>query len=101
MKLSESLKYSIEAGARFDSLATTVALQKWCANAGWPADVVNVLSVVNNGSEHAIYYPPYVTAKINDLEYGTQNTPPSYVLRKFLDQIDDTPFVEGMLGAMF
>lgn len=101
MKLSESLKYAVDAGARFDSLATTVALRKWCANAGWPAEVVNVLSVINDGSEHTIYYPPYITARVTELEYGTQSTPPGYVLRKFLDQIDDGPFAKGMLEAMF
>lgn len=101
MRLSQLLKSSVDAGARFDSLITTKALQKWCIDAGWPSDIVNVLSVINDGSEHTIYYPPYVTARVHDLEYGNQSTPPSYVLRKFLDQIDDGPFAAGMLGGIF
>ena len=100
MRLSESLKYSIEAGARFDSLATTQSLREYCLANGWPAELVNNLSVINNGSEHTIYYPPYLGARVIDLEY-TPETPTFGTLRKFLDQINDAPFVEGMLEAMF
>ncbi len=101
MRLSETLKNSINEGARFDSAVTTRALQKHCLENGWPADVVNVISVQNTGSEHIIYYPPYLKSKINDLEYGTQTTAPSGVLRRFLDNIDDTALATGILGAMF
>jgi hypothetical protein len=101
MRLSELLKNSINEGARFDSAATTKALQEYCLKRGWPAEVVNNLSIINDGSEHTVYYPPYLTSKINDLEYGNQNTQPSGTLRRFLDTIDDSVYANGILGAMF
>jgi hypothetical protein len=100
MRLAELLKYSIDEGARFDSAVTTKSLQKYCLNDGWPEEVVNNLSIVNNGSEHTIYYPPYLTPKVNELEYGTQSTPPTGTLRRFLDNMDESPYVAGMLGAI-
>ena len=101
MRLSELLKNSLDEGARFDSAATTKALQKYCLDHGWPAEVVNNLSIINDGSEYTVYYPPYLTSKVNDLEYGTQSTQPSGTLRRFLDTIDDSAYATGILGAMF
>lgn len=100
MRYSESLKYSIEAGARFDSVATTQALREYCLANGWPAEVASNLSIINNASEHTVYYPPYLGPKLIDLEY-TPETPTFGTLRKYLEQINDAPFVKGMLEAMF
>ena len=101
MRLAEILKNSIDEGARFDTFKTTIALQKYCSDAGWPTEVVNNLSIINNNNEHVIYYPPYLTSKVNDLEYGTISNPPSYVLRKFLNNVDDSAYAQGILEAMF
>jgi hypothetical protein len=101
MRLSERLRNSINEGARLDSAATTKALHDWCLSYGWPAEVVNNLSVINDGGTYTIYYPPYLTSKINDLEYGTQTSAPQYVLRGFLEQINDAAYAKGILGAMF
>jgi hypothetical protein len=101
MRLSEILRSSIDEGARFDSAVTTKALQKYCVENGWPAEVANNLSIQNDGSKYTVYYPPYLISKINDLEYGTQSTQPSGVLRRFLDTIDDSALATGILGAMF
>lgn len=99
MRLSESLKYSISEGARFDSLATTNDLRDYCRANGWPSDVVNNMSVVNDGSQHTIYYPPYLGRRVVELEY-TPETPTFATLRKFLDQTNDVNFAAGILGAM-
>jgi hypothetical protein len=100
MRLSERLRDSLTEGARFDSAVTTKALRDYCRKSGWPADVVNNLSIKNEGDEYTVYYPPYLTSKINDLEYGTQNSQPGNVLRRFLDSIDDSPYAQGILGAL-
>jgi len=100
MRLSERLKNSFNEGARFDSAVTTKALRDYCLAAGWPAGVVNNLSIQNDGDEYTVYYPPYLTSQVNDLEYGTQSTQPGNVLRRFLDSIDDSAYASGILGAI-
>ncbi len=101
MRLSELLKNSATEGARFDSIETTKALHKYCLDNGWPAEVVNNLSIINNSSEYTIHYPSYLAPKVNDLEFGTQSISPSGVLRRFLDVIDDSPYAKGILRRMF
>jgi hypothetical protein len=57
------------------------------------------MSVVNDGSQHTIYYPPYLGHRVIELEY-TPETPTFGTLRRFLDQINDANFAAGILGAM-
>lgn len=62
----------------------TKQLRKEATNANWPASVVKNLSVKTVKTGITISYPQDIEAEVGDLEYGTMNTPPSPVLRKFV-----------------
>jgi hypothetical protein len=101
MTLAELITSSSTEGARFDSAAGTLDLQKHCLGYGWPQEIVNNLSFVNDGSKEYVYFPPYLAPRIKDLEFGTQDSPPTGVLRKFLDTRNEGAYVEGMLATLF
>lgn len=51
--------------------------------AGWPDGVCDALSVVYRGGAFAVTYPETLQATIDILETGTQDKPPTAVLRRF------------------
>ena len=68
---------------------------------GWPEEVASQMSVTQEGGEYTISYPPHLAAKVNFLEYGDQDTPPSSVLRNFLtNYIDGDAFARGMSQSL-
>lgn len=101
MRLLELLTSSLTEGARFDSFVTSRRLKTFCRMNGWPEEVASQMSVTQKGGEYTISYPLHLAAKVNFLEYGDQNTPPSSVLRNFLtNYIDDDAFARGMSRSL-
>ena len=87
----------------------TPLLKDTAIKAGWPPYIVNEMVVKEEDGELYIDYPPELTNKINDIEYGTQNSAPNSVLRVFLsrhqsqtDEFSDTVYVDALaeLGAL-
>ena len=57
--------------------------------AGWPSHVVSSLSVKKLDGSVYIDYPSVVSNEVLDLEYGTENSQPSAVMRNFKNRNSD------------
>jgi hypothetical protein len=67
----------------------------------WPENVVSQLYIVHKDGEYVIYYPPAISAEVNFLEYGDQDTPPSAVFRNFLTNfIDQDSFATALSKSL-
>jgi hypothetical protein len=62
----------------------TLELRDLAVEAGWPLNVAASLSVALINGNLNIDYPEELDNQIQDLEYGSSNTPPKSVLRKFM-----------------
>lgn len=101
MRLTELITNSLSEGAEYDSFLTTQRLRTFCRINGWPEEVASQMSIRNVDGEYTIYYPPHLAAKVNFLEYGDQDTPPSAVLRNFLtNYIDTDAFATGISRSL-
>ena len=101
MKLSDLITSSVSAAEIEDSRITTQRLKTWCRMNKWPEAVVSQISIVHKDGEYKIYYPPHLSAQVNFLEYGDQDTPPSAVLRNFLTNfIDQDSFATGLSKSL-
>jgi hypothetical protein len=87
----------------------TPILKDTAIKAGWPPYIVNEMVVKEEDGELYIDYPLELTDKINDIEYGTQNSAPNSVLRLFLsrhqsksDEFSDNVYVDALeaMGAL-
>lgn len=67
----------------------TVGLRKHALAHGWPTHLAQRLSVSHEDGRVAIAYPDHLADEILDLEYGTEDTPPSPVLRTFNNRMDE------------
>ena len=81
----------------------TPLLKDTAIKAGWPPYIVNEMVVKEEDGELYIDYPNDLTNRINDLEYGTENSAPNAVLRLFLsrhqsksDEFSDTVFIDAL-----
>ena len=99
--ITELLTNSLYEGAEFDSSVLTSRLRTFCRINGWPEDVWTQMSIRQEYGQYTIYYPPSLAAKVNFLEYGDQDTPPSAVLRNFLtNYIDTDAFATGISRSL-
>lgn len=56
---------------------------------GWPKEVTSQISLVTTRTAIGVYYPANLTEEIENLEFGTLTTPPSWVLRRIDELIDE------------
>ena len=68
------------------SRSLTLNLRNMAAEHGWHPDLVKNLHVLFDGSDLKIHYPDSLKNHIHDLEYGTEHTRPTAVLRKFKNE---------------
>ena len=61
----------------------TYELRQSALDHGWHPEIVNNLFVVHTGHEFKVHIPKQHSKSVHDLEYGTESTPPTAVLRKF------------------
>jgi hypothetical protein len=66
----------------------TQSLRKQLSAAGWPASVVQALSVKHGHAGFDIDIPEQVKSSVLDLEYGTRTSSPRGSLRKFRRQLN-------------
>lgn len=66
----------------------TQELREEATKANWPTIVVTQLSVVIKDDEFDIEIPPSIREQVEILEYGTETTPPSPVLRNFMKSVN-------------
>jgi len=101
VRLTELINSSLAEGAHFDSFVTTTRLRTFCRMNGWPEEVSSQMSIRQEDGEYTISYPPHLSAKVNFLEYGDQDNPPSAVLRNFLtNYIDTDAFATGISRSL-
>lgn len=82
----------------------TKVLRERAADAGWPEEVVNNLSITFDGSNIKFDFPQHLEEQVYDLEYGTLTQPPSAVMRGlmyriagFMDEIIDDELLDTMV----
>lgn len=78
------LKDAAVAATKNLSAPLTAALRDRAYRAEWPADIVLELSVKASDGALYIEYPERLEERIQDLEYGTEETAPRTVLRSFM-----------------
>jgi hypothetical protein len=55
---------------------------------GWPKEVTSQISLVSTRTSIGVYYPAHLTEQIENLEFGSPTTPPSWTLRRIDELID-------------
>lgn len=66
----------------------TASLRAQLAEAGWPARLVQSLSVKHGDTGFDVKIPEGVKSAVLDIEYGTESAPPLGTLRKFRRRLD-------------
>lgn len=82
----------------------TAALRKAASAAGWDSMIVSQLTVIAEDSGISIEYPEHLAEKIEDLEYGTIDTPPLPVFRTFLTKnsaVFENTVTESLVDNLF
>lgn len=86
MTLSSRVSAAMEQAGQHAARGATVRVRKDAQQAGWPAEAVNSLSVEHDGG-HIRYH---LADEHADWEYGTEDRPPSPVLRSADNRIGET-----------
>jgi hypothetical protein len=68
----------------------TAELKAAAKTAGWPAEVIQVLSVTFDGENLLVDYPKEVSTIVDNLEYGNGSNLPNSVIRSFVYRSGDT-----------
>jgi hypothetical protein len=84
VRLSEVINNALLEGASYDSVNVTARLRAFLIESGWPVEVASGVSIRNTGGTYTAYYPSRLARAVNDLEYGTETTPPNPAIRNFL-----------------
>jgi hypothetical protein len=69
--------------ARKSALKLTPVLRDMAYKAEWPSDIIVELKVEAVDANLVVSYPEGLEDRIQDLEYGGENTPPKPVIRQF------------------
>jgi hypothetical protein len=69
--------------ARKSALKLTPVLRDMAFRAEWPSDIIIQLNVEAVDSDLVVSYPDDLEERINDLEYGSEESPASPVIRPF------------------
>lgn len=83
-----SLKSSLHSTLSNTAVPLTKELRSAALKSGWPKEAAHSLSVHFTDGNFAIKYPDHTKGLVEDLEYGTEDTPPSAVIRQFSNRID-------------
>lgn len=71
-----------------DIPALTAVFKELAGNAGWPEEVSSKITVELTDGVLRLSVPPNLNTVVSDLELGTSDQKPTYVLRKFNDAIE-------------
>lgn len=81
---------TISQGQQKTAKQLTAKLRRRAYDAGWPSHAGRHLTVVPENKGFAVTYPKQHASHIEAMEYGTQETQPSPVVRQFLAGAKDT-----------
>lgn len=80
---TDELEQAVAQAVHSASRRMTAKVRREAFSAGWPAHVSRHLSVRHSGGGFSVTYPEHLSEKVEALEYGTQSTAPSAVIRRF------------------
>lgn len=81
--MTKSLTDAITQVAADTATHVTAHLREHASAAGWPDHVVDNLHVKFNGETYQVHAPEGYHEAIHNLEYGTEKSRPSAVIRKY------------------
>ncbi len=93
MKIYNFIVKSLAQGQQHSSKKLTAQLRRKAYESGWPTDASRHLRVVSTDNKYRVAYPKKHATSIEDMEYGTESTPPNPVVRQFIAGIKDTEAV--------
>ena len=101
MRLAEILEAAGKQGVAFEAEQLSAELQQYARSAGWPEKICTQLRIRQEDGEYIASFPTNITNQVNDLEYGTQDSAPSPVIRTFLTtQIKTHHFERGISDSL-
>jgi hypothetical protein len=86
--MAKTLKQIIHSHIGADADRHTATIRRHALEAGWPKHLANSISVaVTHKGTYRMDYPPHLEDDILRLEYGTQDVPPSPIMRNYFSHI--------------
>lgn len=79
----DHLSHALDQAGSRTAKKMTAALRRQAFEAGWPRAAGRRLRVEHNQGEFSIVFPEEAQELVHDYEFGTQDRPPTAVLRKF------------------
>lgn len=101
MDYNEFINNQVNSGGSKLARQLTLSFRDYALGRGWPLGIVLFIQIkfLNVGDDRTrgpfggaifdVSYPDIVKKKVEDLEYGTQDTPPNPAIRSFLNRVDD------------
>jgi len=87
--------------AEHEAPLLTAELRQYALSMGWPDRVVYNLYIKQNDGVYTVSFPSDIQEDVNNLEYGTQDTPPSPVISTFLKtKINEQHFEAGLSKSL-
>lgn len=81
--ISNIAEGALSAAGSSAARSLTKSLRSYASAHGWPTHIVSHLHVEHEDGHFRARFPSQVESELMDLEFGTQNTPPSPALRRF------------------
>ena len=101
MRIAEILEAAGKQGIVFEAEQLSAELQQYARSSGWPENICTQLHIRQEDGEYVASFPSNITDQVNDLEYGTQTTPPNPAIRTFLTtQIKTHHFERGISDSL-
>jgi hypothetical protein len=102
MATTDQIIKAVDTIARTTAKKATSKLRSEAYSNGWPTELSRTLSILHDKEgRFSMDYPQHLESKIFDVEFGTQNTPPNPVMRRFLNRLDETSDeFDSMMGTL-
>jgi hypothetical protein len=87
--------------ADHESPLLTVELRQYAQSMGWPDRIALNLHIKQDDGVYTVSFPSDIEEDVNNLEYGTQDTPPIPVISTFLKtRINEQHFEAGLSKSL-
>ena len=86
--MAKTLKQRIYSRIHAAAATHTATIRRHAIEAGWPEHLANSITVgVTHDGAYRMRYPDHLEDDILRLEYGTQDVPPSPIMRNYFSHI--------------
>ena len=86
--VNDAFKHIILQAKKKAASEYTPKLRDYADSYGWPKNLTDNLKLIQSGNGHTVAYPESLREEVLTLEYGTQDVPPSPVMRTFMSKMD-------------